>query len=1200
MVWVISVLLVYSPISSSVHADSYYDYSDPPRGGGVYNDGSNLPDGGGSYWDGDLPSAGGSYFSTSDIAAPGGSYFDTSTLESRFADDDAFRSYNRGGTNQANDFFNEAVAPGMKTPDASGDTSFRYRQFNYQQGTNQSVTINTATDIHYSDDPGALESLKDSTADLANDPGEINSQTADLIASNPEYYDTANVGIASSTHPDYYNDPIMVHSRDVFANLSNEVGESNCTVTKQFTSTETDAHVEDIRICQTYVTPPTCTLNRFITSVEKLNLCEVSDIEQNDFVYRYTAEKGLGTTYLPGDSWTRMRIRPICTNVNVIDDGEVGTFYLRLSNWRFGNDDKVRKIPVDNDPNWKTVDWGSSWIYTNDLGRSGRLKYRNHACDVDADGEYTGYCSIEFAMEFRNDVTNARAICGIFGCMDSDGETWDEKNASGDLANYVRDDNQGRPFTYYRSRLQYTVHEDFTYDPPGCNTDPGCEIKADPLWEPIEASILDSTSSNTWQCQDATNDYIYNDIQIDPTDPTLFGIYWNADPLLNTRIEGPAPMFPGDRDDLVCYKAKARNYDCGFGNQDGGGGGVTLPVDLANGSTRDVPLDQDFYEQAAQGCDVLDEDPSCVLLSEQAIDFTSTGRPLVFEKTFDCGFDYTVIDTDVESSMSCVTDTPCVGNDCMDTWEETNPDFIPVAVAASANSEAKFDSECLSGDPGDCSLFGGKQLGCKQAMKGWVDCCNNGMAVGMAQYAQAAFAIHDMLEQAGIYQNASTMASSALSAANASLVEATGFDIAGSWKQVSTGAENLYDDAASSVSEAMAELSEPFVSAWESMFVEEAATEVTADAAASYAAPDSMLSAASASIEGAIVAADRWVAEQIINVMGPDNAAYIVYVPPPPPPDAVGPPEPPTVSGGPMMSALSTAMTIYAVYQMVDMALHMIYACEPEEMEYEKKNSGQVCAGGNTYCADEWGNSCIEEWRTACCFETKLARLIQEAAERQNVRPSFGTGPNMECRALTLNEIKAIDWDDIEHEEWLEVLTVSGRLPNGLEDAENFMSLENMTRDTYMTQDAMDAEKATREEAAEQRDATLAKATQDLARTESKIAQLNDQIAAWQARKAAEEAKAPMERDMELIADLENKIALAVADRDIAIEDRGILNTKINNLNNMQISDYSVQVPEQSTTIQRLQNRIGEGTTGQTLSEIKELLRMKVWHPPDS
>lgn len=90
--------------------------------------------------------------------------------------------------------------------------------------------------------------------------------------------------------------------------------------------------------------------------------------------------------------------------------------------------------------------------------------------------------------------------------------------------------------------------------------------------------------------------------------------------------------------------------------------------------------------------------------------------------------------------------------------------------------------------------------------------------------------------------------------------------------------------------------------------------------------------------------------------------------------------------------------------------------CDAQEKAlFEERIQGK-CHEVGEYCAEKALGVCIRKKRTYCCFQTKLARLVQEQG-RSQLGISWGDPKNPACRGLTLQEVQRIDFGKLNLQE---------------------------------------------------------------------------------------------------------------------------------------------------------------------------------------
>jgi conjugal transfer mating pair stabilization protein TraN len=92
------------------------------------------------------------------------------------------------------------------------------------------------------------------------------------------------------------------------------------------------------------------------------------------------------------------------------------------------------------------------------------------------------------------------------------------------------------------------------------------------------------------------------------------------------------------------------------------------------------------------------------------------------------------------------------------------------------------------------------------------------------------------------------------------------------------------------------------------------------------------------------------------------------------------------------------------------------------------------------------GKVCLEKTVNYCCFNSKLARIIQEQGRPQLGR-SFGDPKNPDCSGLTIGDIMKIDFSKVDFSEF--IADIKPKLPNPdkvKQNAQNQVNQGNITQ----------------------------------------------------------------------------------------------------------------------------------------------------------
>ncbi|MBK5942222.1 conjugal transfer protein TraN [Halochromatium roseum] len=352
------------------------------------------------------------------------------------------------------------------------------------------------------------------------------------------------------------------------------------------------------------------------------------------------------------------------------------------------------------------------------------------------------------------------------------------------------------------------------------------------------------------------------------------------------------------------------------------------------------------------------------------------------ESRYDCGTTAEIPDITRETAMNCAGPVRCLGNDCLDLTFEQSDDFGEAAAALQTVQYVLSDSDCTS--PGQCQIFKGKPAECKHAVGGIVDCCETPAGVSLVDYIQLIVAMTKI--------DAAIMASESGSTLRGGW-ELLRDPLVDTWdavtETITSAANNLVGNTAAATSEAGARLS---LDAAKQALLRQTVdwtAQVFGDAAAN----------ALFAVEGG--------GSAVVN--GTVQAGNIQL-------------------GGLIGTTLAWAMTAYLIYSVVMILIRIIWTCEEEEFELGVQRELRACHYVGSYCDSDILGICIEKQKAFCCFNTPLARIINEQAYPQLGR-SWGEPEHPNCRGLSLQELERLDWSRIDLSEWIALLTQAGQFP---------------------------------------------------------------------------------------------------------------------------------------------------------------------------
>jgi len=116
------------------------------------------------------------------------------------------------------------------------------------------------------------------------------------------------------------------------------------------------------------------------------------------------------------------------------------------------------------------------------------------------------------------------------------------------------------------------------------------------------------------------------------------------------------------------------------------------------------------------------------------------------------------------------------------------------------------------------------------------------------------------------------------------------------------------------------------------------------------------------------------------------------------------------------------------IYSVTMILIQLIWKCEQSEFEMNAKRVLKSCHYVGSYCKSKFLGACVEKRQSYCCFTSPLSRIIQE-----QVRPQLGLGwgsaKSPSCEGLTASQLNQVDWSQVNLDEWIGILSITGNLP---------------------------------------------------------------------------------------------------------------------------------------------------------------------------
>jgi len=134
----------------------------------------------------------------------------------------------------------------------------------------------------------------------------------------------------------------------------------------------------------------------------------------------------------------------------------------------------------------------------------------------------------------------------------------------------------------------------------------------------------------------------------------------------------------------------------------------------------------------------------------------------------------------------------------------------------------------------------------------------------------------------------------------------------------------------------------------------------------------------------------------------------------------------PFVTGGGQMFGFDP--TSFAVAIAIQL-LSELLSCEQEEEVLAMQRGQNLCAYVGSFCSRKILGSCVSRKSSYCCFNSRLARMIQEQG-RQQLGLSWGTAEVPQCEGLSEDQFKKIDFSKLDFSEFVEDINAHVKLPN--------------------------------------------------------------------------------------------------------------------------------------------------------------------------
>lgn len=91
------------------------------------------------------------------------------------------------------------------------------------------------------------------------------------------------------------------------------------------------------------------------------------------------------------------------------------------------------------------------------------------------------------------------------------------------------------------------------------------------------------------------------------------------------------------------------------------------------------------------------------------------------------------------------------------------------------------------------------------------------------------------------------------------------------------------------------------------------------------------------------------------------------------------------------------------------MVIQELMSCEQQEQVLGMKRGQNLCHFAGSYCSNKFLKICLETTESYCCFNSRLARIINEQGRGQ-VGKGWGSGESPDCGGFTPAQLQALDF----------------------------------------------------------------------------------------------------------------------------------------------------------------------------------------------
>jgi conjugal transfer mating pair stabilization protein TraN len=120
----------------------------------------------------------------------------------------------------------------------------------------------------------------------------------------------------------------------------------------------------------------------------------------------------------------------------------------------------------------------------------------------------------------------------------------------------------------------------------------------------------------------------------------------------------------------------------------------------------------------------------------------------------------------------------------------------------------------------------------------------------------------------------------------------------------------------------------------------------------------------------------------------------------------------------------------YSFAAMVAIQIVMdLISCDQDEQQLGMHRGANLCIYVGSYCDNKVFGVCLETKQSYCCYNSKLARIINEQGKPQ-LGMNFGSAENPSCDGFTSDEFQQLDWSKIDLSEFVSDIADATEIPD--------------------------------------------------------------------------------------------------------------------------------------------------------------------------